>query len=305
MRRLLIALGTLPLLGCGSMIANMVGDALAGTGTVYSSDDDPELVGAAIPFGLKTYESVLAEVPRHEGLLLAAASGFSRYAYAYVVQEADRIDDTDLTRARELRERARRLFLRGRDYALRGLEVRHPGLSGPLKAGSTGELSRTTKEDARFLYWAGVSWAAALMVNKGDLSLMADLPTAAALVRRVVELDPAFGDGAAHEFFISYDGSRSEAMGGSRARAREHYAKTLELSGGRRASVHLALAESVSVAEQNLAEFRALLDRALAVDPDAEPSQRLPNVIARRRAGWLKTRIPDLFVEADVEEEKR
>ena len=29
---------------------NMMGDALAGGGTVFSSDDDPELVAAAVPF---------------------------------------------------------------------------------------------------------------------------------------------------------------------------------------------------------------------------------------------------------------
>ena len=39
------------------------GDALAGTGSTFASDDDPELVGEAVPFGLKTMESLLAESP--------------------------------------------------------------------------------------------------------------------------------------------------------------------------------------------------------------------------------------------------
>ncbi|MEE9205109.1 MAG: TRAP transporter TatT component family protein, partial [Nitrospirales bacterium] len=104
---------------------NIIGDTLAGSGGVYASDDDPELIREAIPFGLKTYESLLEVSPDHEELLLASASGFT--AYAYMLQDdADQLDETDLVQARKLRVRARKLYLRGRDYALRGLEVEHP-----------------------------------------------------------------------------------------------------------------------------------------------------------------------------------
>ena len=63
---------------------NKLGNALASGDTAYERDEDPELVAAAMPFGLKLYESLLAESPKHTGLLLAAASGFTEYAYAFV-----------------------------------------------------------------------------------------------------------------------------------------------------------------------------------------------------------------------------
>ncbi|MEE8533333.1 MAG: TRAP transporter TatT component family protein, partial [Alphaproteobacteria bacterium] len=103
--------------------------------------------------------------------------------------------------------------------------------------------------------------------------------------------------GAAHEFFIPYEGSRP---GGSAEEARRHYRRALALSGGARASVYLALAEAVTVPEQNLAEFRDLVAAALTVDPDAVPALRLANTLARRRAQWLESRIPELFVDADL-----
>ena len=58
--------------GCSfrRMAVNQVGDALAGSGATFASDDDPELIKAAVPFGLKLMESLLSESPRHEGLLL-------------------------------------------------------------------------------------------------------------------------------------------------------------------------------------------------------------------------------------------
>src|SRR5437867_3887260 len=102
---------------------NKVGDALAAGGSTFASDDDPELVKAAAPFSLKLMESLLAESPRHKRLLSATSSGFTQYAYAFVQQHADELADKDLAAATELRARAKRLYLRPRNYGLRGLEV--------------------------------------------------------------------------------------------------------------------------------------------------------------------------------------
>lgn len=301
MKRLLIVaiLGSVAA-GCSTkqMAADLLGDALSDGSGVYASDDDPELIREAIPFGLKTYESLLEVSPEHKGLLLASASGFT--AYAYLLQdEADRVDARDLTRARRLRVRASRLYRRGRDYALRGLAIPHPGFSAELYGDPTSALAATTEDDVAFLYWAGAAWAGALSAAKDDMGLIADLPIAGALVERVIELDETFDRGAAHEFFVSYEAGRP---GGSIEKARSHYRRALELSGGARASLHLALAESVAVREQDLAGFQELLDLAAAVDPDAVPELRLVNTIAKRRAERLRTRIPDLFLVASHEE---
>ena len=276
-----------------------IGDALTGGAGVYASDEDPDLVREAIPFGLKTYESLLETSPGHRGLLLASARGFA--AYAYLVQKrADPVEAGDLAKARAMRARAKRLYLRGRDYALRGLVAEHPGFAAGLVTDRAAALARTTGKDVPFLYWAGASWAGALSAGKDDLGLVAELPIAGALVGRVLELDEGFEDGAAHEFFISYEGGRP---GGDRERARHHYRRALALSEGTRASPHLALAEAVTVREQDLDEFRGLIAAALAVDLDLEPKQRLANTVAQRRARWLEGRIPELFVDAATTEE--
>ena len=67
---------------------NKIGDTLASGNSVYESDEDIELVGAALPFGLKLMESLLAESPNHRGLLVSACQGFVLYSYAYVDYEA-------------------------------------------------------------------------------------------------------------------------------------------------------------------------------------------------------------------------
>ena len=109
-------------------------------------------------------------------------------------------------------------------------------------------------------------------------------------------LDETFEAGAIHDFFIAYEGGRA-TVGGSIAEARHHLERALELSRGHRASPLVSFAETVSVGRQDKAEFKQLLDRALAVDPNAAPEFRLANVLAQRRARWLLGRTEELFVD--------
>jgi hypothetical protein len=280
------------------MAVNVMADSLSEGGGVYASDDDPELVYEAIPFGLKTYESLLEVSPEHRGLLLASAEGFAGYAYL-TREKAERLDRKDVIEARYQRARASRLFLRARDYALRALELDHPGLSERLREDGAAALAATTVADIDGLYWAGAAWAGAVGSAKDDLDLIAQLPMAAALVERVIELDASYDRGAAQEFMIAYEGGRP---GGSAEAARGYYGEALALSQGQRASVHLALAEAVVVPEQDLAEFKVLLAAARDVDPAGPPDNRLVNAIALRRADWLEARIPELFLELDIAE---
>jgi predicted anti-sigma-YlaC factor YlaD len=111
-----------------------------------------------------------------------------------------------------------------------------------------------------------------------------------------LELDQDYNNGALHEFFITFDGSRSIAMGGSIERARAHFDRAVKLSEGKKASPYVSLAENVSVGQQNVKEFVKLLKKALAIDVDAKPEYRLENILLQRRASWLLSRIKDLFL---------
>ena len=89
-----------------------VGDALASGGSVYESDEDLELVGDALPFSLKLVESLLAETPRHRGLLQTACKGFTTYSYVYVHNEEEarpgRLLECGVSRSRHHRLKERR-----------------------------------------------------------------------------------------------------------------------------------------------------------------------------------------------------
>src|SRR5262245_65611172 len=121
---------------------NKFGDALARSSANFAGDDDLELIGDAIPFGLKTMEGLLEQAPRHRGLLLACTSGFVQYAFGWVQMEADIVEPKDFQRATELRARAQKLYLRAREYGLRGLELDAPTLRADLQRDPKDALAR-------------------------------------------------------------------------------------------------------------------------------------------------------------------
>jgi len=276
---------------------NSVADGLsAGGSSVFATDNVPELVRDAIPFGLKLNEALLNEVPNHKGLLLATASGFTQYAYAFVQIEADFLEEDDFATSNRLRKQAQKLYLRSREYAARGLEADYPGFMDHLHLNPQSALESMTPDDLPFLYWMGVSWAAAISSSKENLELLSELYLVEAIMNRALELDEDYNNGALHEFFITFDGSRSIAMGGSIEWAREHFDRAIKLSEGKKASPYVSLAENVSVRQQNVKEFVKLLKMALAIDVDAKPEYRLENILMQRRASWLLSRIADLFL---------
>ena len=292
------ALLGLALAGCRSIAVGAAADAVSGSGSVYGRDPDPELVKAAIPFGLKTMEGLLEEKPEHVGLLTGLASGFTQYGYAFVQLDADAAElQGRHAEARAGRERARGLYLRARDYGLRGLEVRHAGLAARLRGVKQAEaaLAVAKREDVPLLYWTAAAWGAAIAAGKDRMDLVAELPVPVAMMRRALALDETFGDGAIHEFLLTYEASRTEAQGGGPAVARQHYQRALAISGGKKLAVKVNFAESVLVQRQDRAEFTRLLREVVEADPAVEPRLTLSNVLAQRRARLLLIHLEDLF----------
>jgi predicted anti-sigma-YlaC factor YlaD len=297
---LLLALTTAALSGCSirRFVAGGVANSLASGPDVFSSDDDPELVRDAIPFGLKTMESLLQIVPRHRALLLALCRGFTQYSYAFIEDDADRIEPTDFARATEIRERARRLFVRAHDYGLRCLERDYRGITQQLRLDPEKAVTRLRVRDVPAMYWTAASWGSAISLGKDRPELVADLPAVRALIDRAARLDEGYEGGALHEALIILD-ALPPAMGGSPERAREHFRRAVELSKGERPGPFVTMAQSISVMTQNRTEFRELLERALAIDPDRDSTQRLVTLITQRKARELLQREDELFLEGE------
>lgn len=282
----------------------MAVDSLASTladegASVFASDDDPELVGQALPFALKTFEALLQSDPSHRGLLLATCSGYTQYTFGFVEIEAERLKFDDYRQSRRARDRALKLYLRGRDYCLRALDLEAPGAPERLVRAPETALSDLGKDHVPLLYWTAGAWGSAISAGRDRPEVVADLASVRALLGRALELDADWNDGALHDAMVVLE-SLPEAMGGSLERAREHHQRALELNDGRRAGTHVTWAWQVSVPRQDRAGFEEALDRALAVDVDRLPEERLANTIYQDLARLLQDQADDLFLDLDT-----
>lgn len=284
--------------GCSirTLAVNSLGEALAEGASVYASDNDPDLVREALPFNLKTLETLLVSAPENRGLLLSACSTFTLYAAGFVQADAEVAEwaDFDYARAEALTSRALNLFVRARDYCLRRLELDHPGMSERLRLEPATAVHSFDVDDVETLYWLGGSWGLAISIGLDRPALSADLPAVRALMERALVLDEDYNRGALHAAFITLE-SVPDLLGGSPARAREHFDRAVELTGGGDASVFISLATGVSRPAQDRDEFESLLQMALAIDPDADTSIRLANLVAQRRARLLLDHVDELF----------
>ena len=156
----------LVLAGCSinRIAVRAVSDALStggGEADAFSSDNDPELVGDALPFVLKLYDTLLLEDPENEDLLLSSASAYVSYANGFLQTPATMLDQAEYERREELISRAKNLYIRGRDRALRALELRYPGFTESARSEDPNVLEETTTEDVPYLYWAAAGWLGA------------------------------------------------------------------------------------------------------------------------------------------------
>jgi predicted anti-sigma-YlaC factor YlaD len=296
-----VIVSLLPLVaGCALVkrkAVGMVASTLASSGDVFTRDDDLELVGDAIPFGLKLYESLLDSAPRNKDLLIATCSNFTQYGVAFLETEAAVLGEAQHhDEVAHLNARALKLYLRAKGYCLRAMEVRFPGIGPKLLTDPVPALAKAKKKDVPLLYWMAASWGSAISLGVDKPDIVIDMPTVRALADRALALDESWSKGALHEMFVSLD-SLPEALGGSPARAREHFARAVELQKGLSPGPYVALATGVAVPAQDRAEFEKLLQTALAIDPEKDPSVRLVTLVQQRRARALLDHIDTLFTK--------
>jgi predicted anti-sigma-YlaC factor YlaD len=297
MRRRLLVLALIPLLagsGCSvrQFAIRQLGSALAQGGGAFAQEDDVKLAGDAVPFSLKLVESLLLQDPENTDLLLAAASGYTQYAYGWVQQPADFLETENPAKAAEERARAARLYLRAHRYAEKALQLRLKGFTADRKAA----FANATIEDVPHLYWHAASLGGAIALSKQDATLVARVPEIAASFDRAFELAPDWGEGTLHAFRISFEPARPGARD-PEAQVLAAFDAAVRASQGLSAAPYVTLAETFCVARQDKKRFVELLNTALQIDLDRAPDLRLANRLYQERARWLLAQVDDLILE--------
>lgn len=269
--------------GCSAVSSSLTGRLAGGLATAMLSQNDPETVREGAPAFLLMIDGFLAESPDDPELLMTAARLYSSYTGAFVNDPA----------------RARVLSVKGREYGWQALCLSNRRLCGawerPYEEFEE-MIDALGPGDVAAAYTAAASWATWIQVNREDWSAVADKARVEALMERVVTLDASFRDGAPHLYLGVLSTLLPEALGGQPERGREHFERSIELSGGRDLMAKVLLARDYARLVFDRELHDGLLEEVMAADPEAG-TLTLSNVLAQQEARRLLAESADYFGE--------
>jgi hypothetical protein len=243
---------------------------------------DLRILREGMPAYLMLIDGMVQTVPDNEQLLIAAAQSYSSFASLFV-------EDQD-------KEYANLLYERGRQYALRSLEMR--GFKEPLqrpfddfKEG----LKHLRKKEVPYLFWAATCWANWIRLNLDSMEAMSELPRVEWMMKRVLELDEGFYYGGPHLFMGIWYASRPKIAGGDLKKAQEHFLKALDLGQGKflMADVYYANYYARKMMDKDL--FTSILQKVLETPANTSPDLVLVNTVAKKQAKELLSHVEEYF----------
>jgi hypothetical protein len=119
----------LPSCSINKLAINSVSNTLTGDGRsdVFTGASAPQLVGDALPFAIKMYETLLSANPEHQGLMLTTGSLFVMYSNAFVHGPAEMLSPDEWQKRETAMGRAKQLYLRGHEILYNALESKFSG----------------------------------------------------------------------------------------------------------------------------------------------------------------------------------
>jgi TRAP transporter T-component len=289
--------------GCdmGAFTVDTTTKVLVRAQPALQEESDYDLAARALPGTLKTVESFWVVNPSDKltGLLM---EGYCQYGTGFVEDEWEQAQaKKDFDGMEYQAERATKMYIRCMNYALRAL-----GSDWQQKIfGTVDEVAALVKgadSDQRTpLMWAAVGLASAINMNKDKMDLVAQLPTAKAMLLRVLEMDakeePDNKMLAAlpHVAMGMLYSSMGKDLGGDPVKATAEFKKAMDLTGGKFLLAQVFYARKVGVMTQDKKLFHDTLMKVLATPPSIWPEQRLAGEIAHRRARRYLKQEKELF----------
>lgn len=251
--------------------------------TALFEETDLELAEHAIASDLKLLEGILKSDAGNEKYLLMASQGFAAYALGFV-------EDEDPLRAKKL-------YLRGREYGLRLLRKNKQFRRAENQELEifTQSLKNFDKKDVPALFWTANNWGNFINLSMNDPIALAELPRVQAMMKRVIELDDSYFFGGAHLFLGTVYAVRPPILGGDMKKAKAHFDRCFELSQGKFLLPSVYYARYYLTREFDEKQFRKKLNEVISAPPDIFPEQNLPNAIAKKKAKLLLGNVEEYF----------
>ncbi len=275
-------------------------DLLKQSRPALERETDLELAEAAIAGNLKLLEGMLEIAPDNQELLLMTAQAFSAYTLAFVeprIQQAE--FDAEYGEKERQKDRATDFYSRSRGYALRALHLENRALAEVLENGKPDAirvaLKKAGEKELPGLFWLGNAWAAQIIFQIALPERSMEIPIVAEIMQRVLEMDEAYNSAGPHLFFGAYYGARPRMLGGDVQKAREHFDRAIELTGGEVLFAKLMKARYYAIPAREKETCQAILQEVIDTPADKYPVHGFVNALARRDAQILMDNIDEFF----------
>ena len=254
--------------------------------------DQPELVSIYFEKKIKKLEkSDMTSLDQQRDLMRTKVE----YGFGIIMEHADRLIDVDYSSALDKYKKANIIFKDARDSGISILNDRYSNFNDWMRGGA--EL-KFTKNDIIDLYWLAAAYGGAISSSRGDPFELIHLPKVGRILRKCIELDPEWNNGAVYSAMMSFTSTRTDISEDLlRDSVDFYFNKAILYSDSLDAGPFLAYAESIHKTYQERKEFEDKLNYVINMKTKSRSRYELPNLIAKNRAEWLLSKTDDYFLE--------
>lgn len=254
--------------------------------------DQPELVSIYFEKKIKKLEkSDMTSLDQQRALMRTKVE----YGFGIIMEHADRLIDVDYSSALDKYKKANIIFKDARDSGISILNDRYSNFNDWIRGGV--EL-QFTNNDIIDLYWLAAAYGGAISSSRGDPFELIHLPKVGRILRKCIELDPEWNNGAVYSAMMSFTSTRTDISEDLlRDSVDFYFNKAILYSDSLDAGPFLAYAESIHKTYQERKEFEDKLNYVINMKTKSRSRYELPNLIAKNRAEWLLSKTDDYFLE--------
>lgn len=250
---------------------------------------DYETAEKAAMAGVAQFEGMRFLAPENEDALFMLTRSWTSVGFGFIEDQMEQAEDAEGTGPNwdYHKRRAEQAYDRAVWYGIQLIEKDAPGFKDATRNADTMKAYLATfedPEDAEKIFWLGYAWLGRVNVSKEKPELVGELFVGVSLIEKSVELDPTYMHGSGYVALASYHARTPMA---ELDEAKALFDKALAAAEGKTLLPKVQLATRYYCNKGDKENYVKLLEEVLA-SGDLDPYQRLPNTIAKRKAGrWL------------------
>ena len=216
------------------------------------------------------------------------------YVYGVIFENNDRLLKKDYKKANNNYKKAYSILIDVEERCLNNLVKSNQDFYIWYNGNENIELE---KENVFELYYLSAAIGGLIISSKGDPNELINFKKIEKLLKMAIKIHPSWGDGSLQSAMMGYTASRMDLSAKSKRDTINYYFnKSKDYSENQDISLFVKYAEIVHVPDQNKVKYIETLNYVIKFKSDRKSTFALTNIIAKKRAKWLKKNLEDRFL---------